>query len=338
MKRRIILGVALVALLSVGGYFLYQHFSAPKTDRLILHGNIDIRQVNLGFRVAGRVLEMSHEEGDAVRAGDVLALLDEGPYLDQVHLAEAQLGQAKASYEKMVNGFRPEEIAQARAQLAQAKANYDNAVKTYARQDKLLQTHVISQSDYDTATSSKDSLQAQVQSAEANLNLESAGNRKEDIATAKAQLDSAQANLDSARRNLADCRLVSSVDGVVITRAVEPGTIVGTNTVVYAVCQTSPVWVRTYVNERDLGRIYPGMEALVSNDSHPDARYPAQVGFISPVAEFTPKNVETRELRTDLVYRLRVIISNPDRYLRQGMPVTLELVDRKEEPNAAAAR
>src|SRR5215475_5437594 len=130
MRRKIVLGLVLLTILSVGGYFLYQHFSAPKNDRLILHGNIDIRQVNLGFRVAGRVLEMRHEEGDTVRAGDVLAILDEGPYLDQVHLAEAQVGQAKANYEKMVNGFRPEEIAQARAQLAQSKANYENALKT----------------------------------------------------------------------------------------------------------------------------------------------------------------------------------------------------------------
>jgi multidrug resistance efflux pump len=137
-----------------------------------------------------------------------------------VHLAEAQVAQAQASYTKMVNGFRKEEIEQARAQLSQAKANYDNALKSFQREGKLLQTHVISQSDYDAATSSRDSLNAQVQSAQANLNLELIGNRQEDIDNARAQLENARANLDMAKRNLADCQLHSSVDGVVITRAV----------------------------------------------------------------------------------------------------------------------
>jgi HlyD family secretion protein len=335
MRGRILIVIAALAVLATAGWFLYRQFNGDRPDKLVLHGNVDIRQVNLGFRVSGRLSAMKYEEGDLVRAGDLVALLDDGPYQDQVHLAEAQVAQAQANYTKMLNGFRPEEIEQARAQLAQAKANFENALKTFDREDKLLQTHVISQSDYDAATSSRDSLQAMVQSAQANLNLELAGNRKEDIDNAKAQLENAQANLDNARRNLSDCQLQASVDGVIITRAIEPGTIVATSTVVYSICESSPVWIRTYVGERDLGRIYPGMKALVYNDSQPNHPYTAQVGFISPVAEFTPKNVETRELRTDLVYRLRVILEKPDRYVRQGMPTTLQLID---ERNAAEAK
>jgi HlyD family secretion protein len=331
MRRRIIIGVSAVLILAVVGWLLYRQFAGTRNDKLILHGNVDIRQVNLGFRVSGRLQEMKSEEGDVVQTGDVIAVLDDGPYQDQVRLAEAQVAQAQANYTKIVNGFRKEEIEQARAQLAQAKANYDNALRTFEREDKLLQTHVISQSDYDAATSSRDSLKAMVQSAQANLSLELAGNRKEDIDNAKAQLDNAQANLDNAKRNLTDCQLHASVDGVVITRAVEPGTIVATSTIVYSVCETSPVWIRTYVDERDLGRIYPGMKALIYNDTYPNHPYTAQVGFISPVAEFTPKNVETRELRADLVYRLRVILEKPDRYVRQGMPVTVQLIEERNE-------
>jgi membrane fusion protein YbhG len=331
MRRRIIIGVIAVLILAVVGWLLYRQFAGTRNDKLIVHGNVDIRQVNLGFRVSGRLKEVKSEEGDVVQAGDLIAVLDDGPYQDQVRLAEAQVAQAQANYTKMVNGFRKEEIEQARAQLAQAKANYDNALRTFEREDKLLQTHVISQSDYDAATSSRDSLKAMVQSAQANLNLELAGNRKEDIDNAKAQLDNAQANLDNAKRNLSDCQLRASVDGVVITRAVEPGTIVATSTIVYSVCETSPVWIRTYVEERDLGRIYPGMKALIYNDTYPNHPYTAQVGFISPVAEFTPKNVETRELRADLVYRLRVILQNADRYVRQGMPVTVQLLEERNE-------
>jgi HlyD family secretion protein len=333
MKRRIIIVIAALLVLTGAGWLVYRQFAGNQPDKLIVHGNVDIRQVNLGFRVSGRLQEMKFEEGDVVQAGDVIALLDGGPYQDQVHLAEAQVAQAQASYSKMVNGFRKEEIDQARAQLAQARANYENALRTFDREDKLLQTHVISQSDYDAATSSRDSLKAMVQSAQANLDLQLAGNRKEDIDNAKAQLDNAQANLDNAKRNLTDCQLRASVDGVVITRAVEPGTIVSTSTIVYSICETSPVWIRTYVDERDLGRIYPGMKALVYNDTYPNHPYPGQIGFISPIAEFTPKNVETRELRTDLVYRLRVILDKPDRYVRQGMPVTVQLLDERNESN-----
>jgi HlyD family secretion protein len=332
MRKRLVIILGIVAVLSIAGWFIYQQFTATPQRILTLQGNVDIRQVNVGFRVTGRVKEMKLEEGDVVHAGDLIATLDDVPYQDQVRLAEAQVAQAQANYSKMVNGYRPEEIEQAKAQLAQAKANYQNALRYFERQDALQQSHVISKSDYDNALASRDSLKGQVDLSQANLNLELAGNRFEDIDSAKAQLENSKANLATARQNVDDCKLFAPVDGVIITRAVEPGTIVSTSSVIYSICQNEPVWVRTYVDERDLGRIYPGMKALVYNDTDPNHPYVGQIGFISPVAEFTPKSVETRELRTDLVYRLRVIIAKPDRYLRQGMPVTLRMVDEHREP------
>ena len=331
MRRRLLIVLGVVVALAFASWFVYQQFTSKHGRPLTLQGNIDIRQVNVGFRVTGRVKEMKLEEGDVVHAGDLIAQLDDVPYQDQVHLAEAQVAQMQAAYTKMVNGYRPEEIEQARAQLAQMKANYQNALRNFERQDALQQGHVISKSDYDSALASRDALKGQVDVAQANLNLELAGNRVEDIDNAKAQLDNAKANLAVAQQNLSDCQLVAPVDGVIITRAVEPGTIVSTSSIIYSICQNEPVWVRTYVDERDLGRIYPGMKALVYNDTNPNRPYVGQIGFISPVAEFTPKNVETRELRTDLVYRLRVIITKPDRYLRQGMPVSLRMVDEHHE-------
>jgi HlyD family secretion protein len=332
MRKRLVIILGIVAVLSIAGWFIYQQFTATPQRILTLQGNIDIRQVYVGFRVTGRVKEMKLEEGDLVHAGDLIATLDDVPYQDQVRLAEAQVAQAQANYSKMVNGYRQEEIEQAKAQLAQSKANYQNALRYFERQDALQQSHVISKSDYDNALASRDSLKGQVDLSQANLNLELAGNRFEDIDSAKAQLENSKANLATARQNVDDCKLFAPVDGVIITRAVEPGTIVSTSSVIYSICQNEPVWVRTYVDERDLGRIYPGMKALVYNDTDPNHPYVGQIGFISPVAEFTPKNVETRELRTDLVYRLRVIIAKPDRYLRQGMPVTLRMVDEHHEP------
>jgi HlyD family secretion protein len=326
MKKRIAL-IALMLVVIAGGWFGYQQWANQKQDPLKIQGDVDIRQVNLGFRVSGRIREMRFEEGDAIRAGDLIALLDEGPYQDQVSLAKAQLAQSEANLTKAINGPRPQEIDQARAQVAQAQANVENADLTFQRESELRKTNAISRQEFDNATAAKDANRAQLRAAQANLALLEAGSRQEDIDAVRAQVQHDKSNLETAQLNLSDCQLLAPSDGVIITRALEPGAIVAAGTSVYSLCLYSPVWIRTYVDERDLGRIYPGMKALVYTDSNPAKPYQGQIGFISPVAEFTPKTVETRELRTDLVFRLRVVVQQPDRYLRQGMPVTVRLVD-----------
>jgi HlyD family secretion protein len=337
MKKRLLIGVLLLSLFGGGGWFAYQRFGRKPDRNLQIYGNIDIRQVNLAFRVSGRVATMRREEGDPVKAGDLVATLDPGPNQDQVNIAQAQFEQAQANFEKMKNGFRPEEVEQSRAQVALAKANVANAEVTFARQNALSQTKVISKQELDNAIAQRDTNQAQLKSVEANLALELAGNRREDIDAAHAQMENARATLQNAQRNLADCQLFAPTDGVIITRAVEPGAIVQAGTTAYVLALNEPVWVRTYIDAVDLGRIYPGMRALVYTDTNPNHPYPAQIGFISPVAEFTPKTVQTRELRTDLVFRLRVIIDQPDKFMRQGMPVTVRLEDSPDRKVTGAA-
>jgi len=326
MKKRLIL-FAVILLVIGGGWFGYRQWANRTQESLKIQGNVDIRQVNLGFRVSGRIREMRFEEGDPVRAGDAIAFLDEGPYQDQVNLAKSQVAQSTANLTKAIHGSRPQEIDQARAQVAQAQANVENADLTFQRESDLRRTNAISKQEFDNATATRDANRAQLRSAQANLALLEAGSRQEDIDAARAQVQHDQANLEMAELNLSDCKLLAPTDGVIITRALEPGAIVAAGTSVYSLCLYSPVWIRTYVDERDLGRIYPGMKALVYTDTNPEKPYQGQIGFISPVAEFTPKTVETRELRTDLVFRLRVVVQHPDRYLRQGMPVTVRLVD-----------
>jgi HlyD family secretion protein len=327
MKRRLLLILAVAVVIVAGVWILFLQIQSRRSQSLQIYGNVDIRQVNLGFRVGGRIQEMRLDEGDSVKAGELIALLDQRPYQDQVNVARGQYEQAQANYAKMVNGFRKEEIAQARAQVAQATANVTNTELTYERQNTLRQTNVISKQDLDNAIAQRDTAKAQEESAAANLNLELAGNRREDIDAAHAQMEFAKSNLESAETNLSDCRLIAPSDGVIITRAVEPGTIVNAGTTAYSLALNQPIWIRTYIDEPDLGRIYPGMKALVYTDANPNKPYEGQIGFISPIAEFTPKEVQTRELRTDLVFRLRVIIDRPDKYLRQGMPVTVKLIE-----------
>src|SRR5690242_3781012 len=148
MKRRLTI-LLLILTVGAGGWFAYRQLHAARSKNLELYGNVDIREVNLGFRVGGRIQEMRVEEGDVVRAGDVVALLDQGPYQDQVNIARAQLEQAQASFNKVASGYRKEEIEQARAQTAQMQANLTNADLNFKRQSALGQTNVISKQDLD---------------------------------------------------------------------------------------------------------------------------------------------------------------------------------------------
>ena len=298
---------------------------AQGTEPLTLYGNVDIRQVELGFRVAGRLDAMNFEEGQSVKAGAVLAQLDARPYDDKVKAAEAQLAVETATLQKVEAGPRPAEIAQGRANFAERQADLANARQALERAVKLRPTGVISQAALDEAKAAEGMAVARAAAAQQALALLEEGSRPEDIAAARANALLAKANLESGETDLADTKLTAPADGIILSRVREPGAIVAPSDAVYVLSLTRPVWVRAYIGEPQLGRIHPGMAVTLTSDSAPHHAYHAHIGFMSPVAEFTPKSVETPELRTDLVYRLRVIVDDADEGLRQGMPVTLTI-------------
>ncbi len=329
-KRILRVAVPLVLALTaigVGLFFFLRHAHRKADDQLTLYGNVDIRQVDLGFRVAGRVAAMKLEEGDRARAGELLAELDARPYQDQVQAAQAEVAQQSALVDKLVRGPRPAEIRESRARLNERKAELANARQSYERVASLRESGANAESTLDDARAARDMAEARVASASEELRLLHEGTRPEDIEAARASLDSARARLATAETALADTRLLAPSNGVVLSRVREPGAIVGPSDVVYQLSLTRPVWIRAYVAEPQLGRIHPGMEVQVTSDSAPKRAQRGRIGFISPVAEFTPKSVETPELRTDLVYRLRVIVDDPDESLRQGMPVTVRVAN-----------
>lgn len=307
------------------GYFL------PVGPTQQIYGNVDIRQVSLGFRVNGRLSAVMVEEGDAVRAGDMLARLDAGPYEIAARAAEQNVAALRATLDKLKAGARPSEIEKARAAYQEQVASLANAELALSRADQLRNQGTVAQSSLDTATANKDMTNARVASAKAALDLIEEGSRAEDIATAEAQLRAAEAQLDAARTSLADTELKAPADGVILSRVSEPGAIVASSTNVLVLALNEPVWVRAYISEADLGRVHPGLKVKVTSDGLSPAGYEGQVGFISPVAEFTPKSVETPDLRTDLVYRLRIIVDHPGKDLRQGMPVTVHLPPLADE-------
>ena len=324
MKKVIPILIVLVGAAVVAGWLYHKHHGASDTA-LTLYGNVDIREVTLGFRVPGKLAKLAYDEGDKVKAGEVMAVLDDEPYRNQVANAQAQVESLRARLKLRETGNRPQEIAQARALVHEREATATNASRLLKRSEEMLALKGVSIQDRDNAAASSDEAEARLKSARENLALLEAGFRVEDITQAKADLAQAEAALATAKLQLKDTVLTAPSDGVILTRAQEAGAILQAGSAVFTVSLVNPVWVRAYVSEPDLGRIHPGMKVHVRTDSRPDKPYTGQIGYISPRAEFTPKTVETTELRTALVYRLRIVVDNPDESLRQGMPVTVTL-------------
>jgi membrane fusion protein YbhG len=277
VRRFLIILAVLGVLLAAGGAYLLLKKTESKNE-LVLYGNVDVRQVDLGFRVFGRVDSMPWQEGDLVTPGVLVATIDKQPYTDAVR--------------------------EAKANILAVKANLLNAERIVKRRKNIVSEGAVAQEDYDNALASRDVF--------------------------KANLKQAQAALGVALTDLANTEIYAPSKGTILTRIREPGTIVNIADPVYTVSVTSPVWIRAFVSEPQLGLIYPDMPAEVYTDTKDGRVYRGHIGFISPVAEFTPKTVETTQLRTDLVYRLRIICDNPDEGLShqgllQGMPVTVKL-------------
>src|SRR6185437_1021507 len=266
--------------------------------------------------------------GDRVRKGQVLARLDTSRLEPQLAQARAQAAAQRAVVDRLHHGSRPEEVAQARANLTLAQADARQAHDNYRRLEAVFSTssgRAVSRQEVDDAQAQADVADAKVAVSRKALQLALLGPRQEDIAQAQAMLDGEQAQVALLEQELADAQLRAPLDAVVRSRIAEPGDMASPQKTALTLAITDPKWVRAYVSESDLGRVGPGMAATVAVDSFPGTRFEGWVGFISPVAEFTPKTVQTQELRSSLVYEIRVFVKDPDDRLRLGMPATVHL-------------
>lgn len=292
MKKKILVLVLIFLILLISGICVFFYNSSKKgnSNELTLYGNIEIRQVDLSFQVAGLVSKLLKEEGDTVKKGELIAVLDEKDY-------DANFKKAEAEVERTL-------------------AIQKDASDKYNRYAPLADDNTVSKQEVES--------------------LYNAQNK------ANADYKAAAANKDYLSNQLKYTKLYAPEDGIVMIRVVEPGSNVSKGQPVYTMAKTNPVWVRVYVNETDLGNIKYGQEVNVYTDTiNPNTgkkrEYKGQIGYISPVAEFTPKTVQSTDIRTDLVYRVRVYINDTDEYLRQGMPVTVkvDLISKDNKDNNA---
>lgn len=325
MKKSNLIALLLLIIFGAVAVWFHQRPDDRNPDSLTLYGNIDIRQVDLSFHDPEHIKEILVREGARVTQGQLLSVQKLERFQYVIDSAEARMEAQQQALNRLLSGSRPEEIAKARADVKAAEAEVVFAGKELERMRTLTQKKLAPVEAADRARSQLDSAREKLKALSELLALTVIGPRQEDIEEARARLKVEQAALKLAQRAWQDAHLYAPHDGVIQDRMLEPGDMASVETPVLSLALTDPVWARVYVSEADLGKLRHGMAAQISSDSFPGQKYPGWVGYISPTAEFTPKSVETTELRTSLVYQVRVYACNPKDQLRLGMPVTVTI-------------
>lgn len=325
MKR--IAPVALIVVVAVAaGLWLWLGRNGAPEAEISASGTVEATEVDLGFQIPGRVAEVVPHEGDQATAGDTLARLEATELHAARDAAAAQLRGAEARLTELRRGGRPQEIAAAEAAERSARRQAEEAARDAERTERLFEGGAVSAQALDRARTARDVAQSALEQAEQNLALVREGPRQEEIEAQEALVEQARARLAETDATLEHATVEAPFDGRVTIRHREPGESVGAGSPVLTVMNPSDRWVRIYVPEDRIGRVALGMAARISSDTYPDRGYTGEVVFIGDEAEFTPRNVQTTEERTRLVYRVKVqITGDPDFELKPGMPADVLL-------------
>ena len=319
MKR--VLLVVIIAI-AIGGllYYLFARERDAEGNFIKVSGNIEAIEVDVGFKVSGRIVSRFFEEGDWIDKGKVLAKLDDEDFRNRLEVARATLSSNEARLNKLLAGSRPEEIRQAEAAMNQAKSDLENKEAHYERLKPLFERGVIPKDTLDSGEAAFKMAKAASQAALENYLLVKEGPRKEDIEDARAQVEQARASVKLNETQLSYTTLYSPISGVVLVRSGEVGEVVNPGTSILTMADIENVWLKAYIPETDLSRVKWGQEAIVTTDLRPKKEYRGRISFISSQAEFTPKQIQTEKERVTLVYRIKIDIINKDRELKPGMP------------------
>jgi HlyD family secretion protein len=388
MKKRIIILLVLIAI-GAGAWWYWRSQHSNPGDRIFVSGNLELTQVDISFKVAGRLIERKVDEGNWVKKDDLIATLDPIMYRQQkvrdqatvasaisnyqqletsvayqkatlesdIATRNAELNSSTAKLEELLNGSRKQDVQQAEAAVNDAKAQLEFARLDWARMQTLYKNEDISTQQYDQARTKFDSAQAMLRQAEEKLSLVKEGPRQEDIAAARAdvarakgavataeanrlelkrreeqlvsgkdEIDRSRAQVGISESQLNDTEVSTPIDGVVLVKSAEPGEVLGAGTTVVTIGDLEHPWMRAYINETDLGRVKLGQVVHLSTDSFPGKTYTGTVSYIASEAEFTPKQIQTKEERVKLVYRIKITVDNSSHELKNNMPMDAEII------------
>lgn len=289
-------------------------------DRIEASGTLEATEVRVSAKVPGQIQRIFIREGVDVQAGDTLMVLDQTTLALQWRQARGGVDLAEAQYKLLLNGARPEDLQLAEEALKSAESSFKSANDDYARMKELYAAQSVSRKQFDDAESRFAIAQAQLNSAKQQVQKMQRFARAEDLAAAKARLKQAQASAGILRKQLDDATILAPIAGTVTHRPVEEGELVGVGTTVATIARLETLNLVIYVNEVNLGRVQVGGGADIVIDAYPDRTFPGRVTYISPMAEFTPKNVQTKEDRTKLVFGVKIEVENGERILKSGMP------------------
>jgi membrane fusion protein YbhG len=326
MKRSIPILVVLLAAIAAGVYFYprLQQKPAPQ-NQLSVSGNIEAHESLVGFKVAGRIVDLPVEEGQWVEFGTLVARLDDADYKQKVDIGEAALRVSQSNLALLLAGTREQDIKAAQQNMFDAQADLAQKKLDAERAQRLYSRDAIAAQDRDRAETAYKRAGAVYQAAKQRYEEAVEGPRKEDIAIARSGVREASANLGLSRVNLSYTTLRAPAAGVITVRQAELGEVVSPGTPVVTLADLDHVWLRAYIAETDLGRIHWGQDAAIRTDSFPNKTYHGRISFISSSAEFTPKSVQTYKERVTLVYRIKIDVDNPNHELKPGMPADAEI-------------
>lgn len=331
-KKKPVAALLLLTALGSGAWWLLQDRAAAVTEPTAW-GHVDTRSVSLAFEASGRIAELGPEEGMRVKKGDTLGRLDtRTAELERKRLL-ANAEALRAQWELAVEGARKEDIRAAEAELSALREQRRLAGITAKRQAELFRSRATTEQARDDAQYTLAQLTAQEKSLEAQLLKLRNGSRPQEIESARAQLAAAEAAVAQIDHQIrVQSVLTAPADGIVRVRAAEPGDMASAARTVYELSLDNPKWVRAYLTEARLGEVKEGDVVTVETDTTPPM--PGRIAFISDTAEFTPKTVQTEDLRTALVYEFRVDVDDPEHVLRMGQPVTVRLRPPSTQPGA----
>jgi HlyD family secretion protein len=293
---------------------------------LKVSGTIEVTSTEVSFKVPGRIRERLVDEGEAIRKGQLVARLEDADLVNEVAVRKAQVEISRQALAELEAGSRRDEVRQAEAAVARVEAEAKRLSDDLRRQQELFSKEVISRQRFESVQASHDAVQAQLREARAALALVREGPRRERIAQGRARLREAEAGLKEAETRLGYATLTAPMAGMVTAKHAEPGEQVNPGSPVVTVGDLASCWLRAYIPETKLGRVKLGQRVRVTSDTYKGKAYEGTITFISPEAEFTPKNVQTEKERVKLVYRIKVTIPNPQQELKPGMPADGEII------------